>query len=466
MKLSDIIPFVELKALQGRQAQLANSLNKQLFRFHNGTPISLDDTQIAYVQDGYESNPDVYSVINGITKASASVPPVVHIVVNEQKAQKYKHYKNAIKYKANSKAIDNLLELKEEAFVEVDYTDPLYKLINQPNPLQGYPEWYENMKGFQLLTGNGYTHFVELGDRSFGEMWVMPSQWTKIVADTTYESLVKGYVIDMYGYGGQPLPSETVMHWKYWNPDYDAVGSHLYGMSPLKSARRSIRLGNDGDQALSKAFANGGASGLVYPEGDNFEQLTPAQRSQLQNYLREMSGPDNYKSWLVSTVKLGFKAFGLAPVDLEILEAGKMSQRDICNIFNFPSELLNDPDNKTNANKEHSRKQLYLDNVIPALVRDFSEMNRAIVPRFNEVYGRKYHLDFDINAIDAINQDNSDKVDWLSKAYWLTADEKRIEMGYEPIGDNNRYIPANLIPDGINELSDEDIKMLKEEYGA
>jgi hypothetical protein len=39
-------------------------------------------------------------------------------------------------------------------------------------------------------------------------------------------------------------------------------------------------------------------------------------------------------------------------------------------------------------------------------------------------------------------------------------------MGYQPTGDNSRYIPMNLVPDGAVELTDEDIKMLKQEYGA
>jgi hypothetical protein len=93
-------------------------------------------------------------------------------------------------------------------------------------------------------------------------------------------------------------------------------------------------------------------------------------------------------------------------------------------------------------------------------------LNRSLVPLFNEATGRKYHLDFDVQAIDALNKDNSEKVDWLSKAWWLTADEKRIEMGYQPVGDNNRYIPMNLIPDATTELTDDDIKMLKNEYGS
>ena len=454
MNFSDLIPF--------KKQRLNNRLNRQLFRYQSGMPISFEDTQGGYVEDAYESNPDVYSVVNGITRSASAVPPIVHEVKDVKKAQQYRRLKHSMRNGANQKSIDYALELKEQAFEDVvDERDPLYKLINQPNPLQGYPEWYENMKGFQLITGNGYTHFVELGDGSIGEMWVMPSQFTKIIANASYETLVQAYILDVYGFSGERLEAESVMHWKYWNPDYDGVGSHLYGMSPLKAVRNSIRLGNDGDLALSKAFRNGGASGVVFPDDPDIDRLTEEQRSQLEHYLRSMQGPDNYKSWLVSSAKLGFQAFGIPPVDLEILESGKHSQRDICNAFNYPSELLNDPDNKTNANKEQSRKQLYLDNVIPSLVRDFAEMNRSIVPRFKN---KRYHLDFDVQSIDAIGQETSEKVDWLEKAWWLTLDEKRMEMGYEPIGDDARYIPANLIPDTTFEMTEEEIKRLKADY--
>jgi HK97 family phage portal protein len=454
MNFSDLIPF--------KKQRLNNRLNRQLFRYQSGMPISFEDTQGGYVEDAYETNPDVYSVVNGITRSASAVPPIVHEIKDVKKAQQYRRLKHSMRNGATQKNIDYALELKEQAFEDVlDERDPLYKLIHNPNPLQGYPEWYENMKGFQLITGNGYTHFVELGDGSIGEMWVMPSQFTKLIADASYESLVKAYILDVYGFSGERLEAESVMHWKYWNPDYDGVGSHLYGMSPLKSARNSIRLGNDGDNALSKAFRNGGASGVVFPDDPDIDRLTEEQRAQLEHYLRSMNGPDNYKSWLVSSAKLGFQAFGIPPVDLEILESGKMSQRDVCNVFNYPSELLNDPDNKTNANKEQSRKQLYLDNVIPALVRDFAEMNRSIVPRFKN---KRYHLDFDVQSIDAIGQETKEKVDWLEKAWWLTLDEKRIEMGYEPIGDDARYIPANLIPDTTFEMTEEEIKRLKQDY--
>lgn len=454
MNFLDLIPF--------RKKADLNRLNRQLFKYQTGYPISSDQTQNGYIMDAYENNPDVYSVVNGITRASAAVPPIVHVVKNEQKAKQYRQYKYAQRNNVTQKSIDHLLELKHQSFEEVhDENDPLYKLIHNPNALQSYPEWYENMKGFQLITGNAYSHFVYLGDGSIGEMWVMPSQFTKIVADASYESLVKGYIIDVYGYSGEQLEEKSVMHWKYWNPDYDSIGAHLYGLSPLKAATSSVRLGNDGDRALSKAFRNGGASGVVFPDDPDIERLTEEQRSQLDYFLRSMQGPDNYKSWLVSSAKLGFQSFGIAPVDLEILESGKVSQRDICNVYNFPSELLNDPDNKTNSNKEESRRQLYMDNVIPALIRDFAEMNRSIVPQFTN---RKYHLDFDVQSIDAINQETAKKVNWLERAWWLTLDEKRIEMGYEPVGDDKLYIPTNYIPQTNFEMTEEQVELLEQEY--
>ena len=254
-----------------QKALKPNRLNNQIFRYiSQNSPLYQDDNPQSYLKGGYEKNPDVYSVVNGITSAAASVPFVVHKVVNNSKAQKYYRAKSAMRAGASTGQIERCEKLKEEAFEEVDSSDDLYRLIERPNPLQAFPEWYENMKGFQLLTGNSYTHGIEMTDGRIGEMWVMPAQHTRILASArSSESLIKGYVIELYGHIQDPLEPETVMHWKYWNSDYDAPGSHLYGMSPLKPARNAMRIGTDGDTALSVAMRNNGASGMIYPDGEH-----------------------------------------------------------------------------------------------------------------------------------------------------------------------------------------------------
>ena len=168
---------------------------------------------------------------------------------------------------------------------------------------------------------------------------------------------------------------------------------------------------------------------------------------------------------------MGYQEFGHPPIDLELIESGKMSQRDICNIYGYPSELLNDPDNKTNANKEQSRKQLYLDVVIPSLERDYAELNRFLTKPYIDSEGVRrparyegYHIDYDVQAIDALQEDAESKVNWLKDAWWLTLDEKREELGKEAVGDDNFYIPANLIPNQDMTLTEDEVKALKAEY--
>jgi len=144
-----------------------------------------------------------------------------------------------------------------------------------------------------------------------------------------------------------------------------------------------------------------------------------------------------------------------------------MSTRDICNIYQYPSELLNDPDNKTNTNKKESRKQLYQEVVIPTLERFYAELNRWLRPRF----GEEYYVDYDDSQLEALTEDISDKVDWLDKAWWIAPNEKLQEMNFDRVEDpkfDEPWVPMNRIPLSEMqmdlEITDEESKLLELEY--
>jgi HK97 family phage portal protein len=298
----------------------------------------------------------------------------------------------------------------------------------------------------------------------------MPPQLTQIVADRSTEAIVKSYVLNVFGYN-QPIPESTVLHLKYWNPDYHIPASHLYGMSPLKAARRSVKASNLGLEALSKALENGGASGMLFPDDPDIQELTQDQRSQLQRWFdQNRKGADNYKSALITTAKMGWTPFGQSVVDLEIIEARKMTTRDICNIYRYPSALLNDPETKTNANVGEARKQLYQEAVIPELEQFYASLNRWLVPRFERLTGKKYHIDYDLNAVEALSDNMVEKSQWLDRAWYLTPNEKRDEMQFERI-DNDLFdqpmIPMGLVPLSdmdLNDISESDKALLRAEY--
>lgn len=461
------------KALQMavKAAPNKNYLNEQIFRhFASNAPIFLSDNPDSYIKNAFEFNADVYSVTTNILRACSSVPFVVHEIKDEQKARKYIRLKSTNRNSANPSAMNKAMQLKEQAFEEAPDSD-LAKLLERPNPLQAFPEFLENMLGFKLITGNTYVHGVELTDKRFSEMWVMPAQYTRIVADEGTEGLIKAYILELFGYQEQ-IPAESVMHLKYWNPNYSVSGSHLYGMSPLKSLRSVIRNSNDGQTSLSRAFKNMGAEGMVFVDDPDVDQLTQEQTDALQRDLkRRGAGPDNYKSWLVTATKMGFVPFGMSPVDLEILASIGESRRAICNAYGYPSQLLNDSAASTFSNMEEARKILYLDLVIPELERVFSELNRWLVPRFNEASGKRYHIDYDVSGIEALSANMVEKSEWLDRAWWLTPNEKRQEMDFEssenPLFDES-WVEFSKAPismmGGSGDLTEEQIKLLKSEY--
>ena len=455
-----------------------NQLNRMLFAGHTGnTPVVLDDKPTTYIQDGYMMNPDVYSVVNIRSRAASAVPAMVMEVKDEKAARQYYRFKQSQRNGVQEGYKEKKEELQKKAFEEVDENDDLYKLIERPNPLQAWPEFFENLWGFLDVTGNGYVHGVELTDRRIGEMWIMPPQMTRIKADKSLEGLVRAYILEYYGQM-HDIPAETVMHLKYWNPDYATPGSHLYGMSPLRSAMQAVRAGNDGAQALSSSYQNMGAEGMAFPDDKDVDSLTDQQRDALSREIQNAAGPRYKKSVLVTSVKMGWQKFGMSPVDLEILSALNLSMRKICNIYGISSELLNDPENKTQANKREARRGMYMDVVIPQMERAYAELNRWLCQPYTDSEGvkrparfnnKRYHIDYDVSAIEALGDDMAKKVDWLSRAWWLTLNERRQAIDYDesdnPVADE-LWAPTGQMPIGELSFGDNvELRELVDNYG-
>lgn len=461
--------------LKRAEMRKKNRLNDLLFTgFIGNTPVVLDDKPSTYIKEGYMMNPDVYSVVNLRSRAAAAVPAMVLEVKDEKLARQYYRLKASQVNGVQDGFKEKKLELREKAFEEVGESDDLFKLIERPNPLQAWPEFFENLWGFLDITGNGYAHGVELTDGRIGEMWNMPPQLTRIKADKGFEGLIRAYILEYYGQQ-HDIPSHTVMHLKYWNPDYSTPGSHLYGMSPLRAARLTMRSSNDGMEALASSYKNMGAAGMAFPDDKDVEALKPEQRAQLQKEIQSASGPKNTKSVLVTSVKMGWQSFGLSPVDLEILNSLNLTQRKIANIYGISSELLNDPENKTQANKKEARRGLYMDAVIPQMERIYQELNRWLTRPYRDNEGTKHparfegrHIDYDVSAIEALSEDVAKKVEWLQNAWWLTIDEKREAIDYEesdnPLG-KELWVPAGMMPIGEAGFDDMELRELAENYG-
>lgn len=448
---------VEKETQKGLRVK-ADKMNDALLQFV-GTeyPLLNPENDRENVYKGYMINPDVYSIVNLITGAMRSVSWAVYEVNDQVKYRKYRRLPS----EAKQYNFERVLKTKQQALTEIhDPTNKLYKLLDKPNELQGWGEFIENLMGFKLITGNSYVHGVILENGAnaglINEMYVMPSQYMRVKGSKGGDKVIKGYSLEI-GTRRTDFDAEEVLHIKYWSPDYESNGSHLYGLSPLRAGSRVVRQSNDAYTAQTALLQNSGAMGILAVDPDS---MTEEQASQLENqYYKKYGGPHKKGRIVITGAKMDWKQIGMSAVDMNIIESQKFSLRDLCNIYQINSALLNDPDNKVYNNVKEARQALYYEKVLPELDTLRDELNRWLTARYNEKTGGQFYIDYDLESVPALQADMKLVMEQVRDAWWITGNEKREAMGYDhdPVMEQF-FVPAGLLPLGATEEIEKELQ--------
>ena len=427
--------------------QTAAEYNKAIYQFLGESIVWNPENDDTYIRDGYRRNATIYSLVNLITNAATTIPFQIYEKVNENEVKRYKSLTSG-SVDAQSLLKANLI--RKNAMVELEGTE-LHQLLERPNAAQSYSSWISELIAFGKLTGNRYIYGIApetgMNKGKYKELYVMPSQIMEIVSGGIMQPVQK-YRIEYQG--AYDIPAEDICHIKDFNPYYDGTGSHLYGQSPLRAGLRSLTTNNEAVQTGVKYLQNQTARGiLTSDEGD----LNEVQAQQLKDKFRKnFQGSDNAGDVIITPKKLSWVNFGLNASDVSLIEQYNASIKDLCNIYSVPVQLLNNTESATYNNMKEAKKALYQNAVIPELNKIRDELNRWLSP----MYGEKLFIDFDYSAIPELQEENEKVVDQLSKAWWVTPNEKRRVMNYgvdeENIALDNYYIPANLLPIETNEM--------------
>jgi len=427
--------------------QTAAEYNKAIYQFLGESIVWNPENDDTYIRDGYRRNATIYSLVNLITNAATTIPFQIYEKVNENEVKRYKSLTSG-SVDAQSLLKANLI--RKNAMVELEGTE-LHQLLERPNAAQSYSSWISELIAFGKLTGNRYIYGIApetgMNKGKYKELYVMPSQIMEIVSGGIMQPVQK-YRIEYQG--AYDIPAEDICHIKDFNPYYDGTGSHLYGQSPLRAGLRSLTTNNEAVQTGVKYLQNQTARGiLTSDEGD----LNEVQAQQLKDKFRKnFQGADNAGDVIITPKKLSWVNFGLNAADVSLIEQYNASIKDLCNIYSVPVQLLNNTESATYNNMKEAKKALYQNAVIPELNKIRDELNRWLSP----MYGEKLFIDFDYSAIPELQEENEKVVDQLSKAWWVTPNEKRRVMNYgvdeENIALDNYYIPANLLPIETNEM--------------
>jgi HK97 family phage portal protein len=378
----------------------ASAINNSAF-FQFGQANYGKENQSANVTK-YATLDDVYSIVRMIAKTAAMIPIRVYRVKNMSKLKEYDYAS-----KRQNFSTQQLLKkqmLKVQALEEVNYSDELQGLLDNPNPQYTKNEFLEGFYTMRLITGNAYiyTPKIDLGVNTgkVSEMWLMPSQYTNPIISNTFPQSVIGYELRMAGI--MQLSNEEVLHSRYFNPQFSVNGDELIGLSPLSAIHRTTERSRAENNFMVRGFQNAGAQGIV-----NFESAGDDEKSievlgaMKSSFYNEASGAGAARKSLFHAGKTSFTQIGLGPVDMQVIESQKITFKKICNAYGVSDVLFNNGEAATESNVNEMIKRLYTNAALPEVyaLRDLINQN------ITGLYSTEYYVDIDLAGITELQDD-------------------------------------------------------------
>jgi HK97 family phage portal protein len=380
--------------------------------------IQLQQSDQTYIKQGYESNADLFSVVNYLTGNAAQVKPILYDLSGKEKKEVINH--------------------------------AILELLKQPMPGMTYRRWIGQAVGYYALTGNLFVWMplldagVNVGKTT--QLIILPSQFVTVKRTNgilTYKMSA--------GTWQQTFSQDEILHVRTPQFSY-GNGEEEKGMSPLKAALYNISSSNDGIKSQAARFQNPSGDGLIGFK----DAVTPEQAKQVQARLDERSGPNFAGKLSVVSSDFEYTNFGLSPADLEILKTVGWNRTVFCNLYGVDPHLVDPTQGSTFNNQREAVASPYNRFIIPFMEELYSGINFSLTVK----YSKSLSLETDTSAIPELQTNKAENVKWLAQAWWLTGNEKRREIDYEPFDDPDMELiqyPTNLSPFGADQQAEAEL---------
>jgi phage portal protein BeeE len=423
------------ESLLKRRVKAANL--PSAFAFMGNRVLSYDTRQQTYIDKGYSYNDLVYSAIRLITDKCRIAPFGIYTVEDEQA---YKQLSVLMKRPAwqltdYSKAV----KLQQKALKPVTNTGKWGELLMNPNEQMSYSDYIEAVITYKLITGNAYTKATPLGAGANASvpdsLQVPPAQHVSIDAVDSFPATINSYILSNWSVKWSP---EEVLHEKFFNPEWGHSGSHLYGQAPLKAALRRLKKNNSLTDSEAAMYENRGISGILHmkaqPGQVEADDLLGEVSRLKETMINEWTGSANTGRIGLGAYDMGWLPVGLTNQEMEMIASNIQDLRFICNVFGgLPSQLLNDPENKTFNNQKEGEKALTSRCVLPHLCAHKDAFNRKAKKDWG--FKPNWVYDFDMTVYSELSSDAKDVAEWSSKIIAISPNEQRELAGLAALPD-------------------------------
>jgi HK97 family phage portal protein len=381
--------LARLLGLEGKASRTA----KLIAWAAGGQPVWTPRDLASLAREGFAKNAVVYRSVRMIAEAAASVPLFL---------------------------FDGESEVDEH---------PLLALLAKPNPAHCAPDLFEAWYGHLLVAGNAYLEAVSVNG-TVRELHVLRPDRMKVVPGAdgwpeAYDYTVGGQTVRFRQEAGDGV--RPILHMALFHP----LNDH-YGMSPLEAAAAAIDIHN-ASGAWNKALLDNSAcpsGALVYSAKDG--QLTPEQFERLKAELEaSFQGAKNAGRPLLLEGGLDWKAMAFSPKDMDFISAKHVAAREVALALGVPPMLLGIPGDNTYSNYAEANRSFWRQTILPLVIRTAKALSGWLGPGFDE--GAGLELRPDLDAIEALSTEREALWERVRVADFLTINEKRAAVGYEPV---------------------------------
>jgi len=245
-----------------------------------------------------------------------------------------------------------------------------------------------------LVYGNCFLH---------RDLFLLPINKLSIL--TTSTNVVIGYKNNEISYDEQ-----EILHLKYCsNP-----GNNIHSISPIQICVKWVDICNFIQEYVGGMMQNGGKPSGILSHGPIINEK---ERNSFKEQFKELYKNMTHNGQVVvAEGRFEWKALGIEPEKLHLLDHWTNSVKEIANCFGVPSILLGVTGDATFSNYSHARKHLWEDLIIPFVLN--------LIEKLQDFF------DCEIKV-------NTQNIEIMNEKIWqkniLTINEKRKLLGYEPI---------------------------------
>lgn len=400
-----ILDFFKLNKKQLTLQDYSKIPAQIIFRMSGASPvIYFQENTDTYLRKGFEGNHIIFTIADYCGRKLTTIPPILYKVKDKKAKKRYDYLRKEGSY---SNYIESL-KLKQLAFTEVE-EHPILDILKKPNPTMSWDEFvygyfiYKKFVGKTMIQGVSTTEGLNKGKPQ--ELWLLPSNYIDAVSGENLN------IIDHYQDSRNPeikIPVEQILLIRNFSADYQTPGSHLNGMSVLKSASKLLTKSNSSLEAETESLQNRGARTLIFPEmpkeflGGGIT-LPSGETLDTMNYeLNKRLKESGNNGVVMNSLPLGTAQIGLSPVDLNILETNKFDIQMWCSLFHVDSRVIfNDHASSTMDNMKTARLNTITDGIFPEVEALKNGLNEFFVKQWDDTLV----LDFDYTVLPEI-QDN------------------------------------------------------------